>query len=382
MKIILLYDTPVSRQAFYPLSLTRPVCKLRHGILTILEWWKKVTGFPVFPLTESFLSEEMVISGNFLCVDATVMPDGTTLQQLLGLENGASLEDEKGMIGFTTDKLPAYNQLPVWSGHSVHVGRQKRLQHVWQLFQTNAEKIRIHYNLLSNGRQTSPISTTNTLVGNGSLFLEEGVTLEGCAINTTEGPVYIGKGALVMEGSLIRGPVSIGEGAVVKMGTRLYPGTTIGPFCTAGGEIKNSILMAYSNKAHDGYLGDSVIGEWCNFGAGSSNSNVKNTGGEVKMWDQQSRSFVVAGNKCGLIMGDYSRCAINSSINTRTTIGVSCNVFDGTYPEKHLPSFSWGNHERYEFHKACTDAANWKKMKGMEFTGKDRLILQRIFDAM
>jgi UDP-N-acetylglucosamine diphosphorylase/glucosamine-1-phosphate N-acetyltransferase len=382
MKIILLYDTPVSRQALYPLTLTRPVCNLRHGILTILGWWKQVTGLPVFPLTEPLLSEEMDITGNYLCIDATVMPDGPTLQQLLGLPKGASLEDEKGMIGFTTDKLPVYNQLPVWSGHSVHVSRQKRLQHAWQLFQTNAEKIRIHYNLLTGGRQTAPISATNTLVGNGSLFLEEGVTMEACAINTTEGPVYIGKGALVMEGSLIRGPVSIGEGAVVKMGTRIYPGTTIGPFCTAGGEIKNSILMAYSNKAHDGYLGDSVIGEWCNFGAGSSNSNVKNTGGEVKMWNQQTRSFEAAGNKCGLVMGDYSRCAINSSINTGTTIGVSCNVFDGTYPEKHLPSFSWGNYERYEFHKACNDAANWKKMKGKEFTGKDRLILQRIFEQL
>jgi UDP-N-acetylglucosamine diphosphorylase/glucosamine-1-phosphate N-acetyltransferase len=382
MKVILLYDTPVSRQALYPLSLTRPVCKLRHGILTIIEWWQLVTGLPVYPLSEPLLSGEPGNAESFLCIDATVIPGGMVLQQLLGLGNDVTLEDEKGMIGFTTGKIPAYNQLPVWAGHSVHVPRQERLEHAWQLFQTNAEKIRIHYSLLAGGKRTAPISATNTIIGNGSLFLEEGVTMEACTINTTEGPVYIGKNALVMEGSLLRGPVSIGEGAVIKMGTRIYPGTTIGPFCTAGGEIKNCILMAYSNKAHDGYLGDSVVGEWCNFGAGTSNSNVKNTGGDVKMWDQQTRSFMVAGKKCGMIMGDYSRCAINSSINTGTTIGVSCNIFDGTYPDKHLPSFSWGNHERYVFHKACNDAANWKNMKGKEFTGKDRLILQRIFEGM
>lgn len=382
MPVILLYDTQLSRNALYPLSLTRPVCDIRHGIITIRQWWQMVTSLPVYALTENYLQESAEAAEMYLCIDAAVLPDLKTVNQLQALQPGTMLEDEHGMIGFASGKLPAFGQQPVWTEHSVQVQNQPRLQHVWQLFQTNAEKIRQHFRLITHGRQGAAVSSTNTIIGAGGLFLEDGVTMEACIINTDEGPVYIGRNALVMEGTMIRGPVSIGEGAVVKMGTRLYPGTTIGPYCTAGGEIKNSILMAYSNKAHDGYLGDSVVGEWCNFGAGSSNSNVKNTGGEVKMWNHQSKTFVPAGNKCGLIMGDYSRCAINSSINTGTTIGVSCHVFDGAFPSKHLPSFSWGNFDRYEFDKACRDAANWKKMKSQEFTGKDRLILQRIFEGI
>jgi len=335
---------------------------------------------PVFALTEYYLQEAVPEGPSFICIDATVTPDAKCLDQVLALQPGAMLEDEHGLIAYATTSLPVYNQLPVWTNHSVQVPHQQRLDHSWQLFQTNEAKIRQHFQLLTNGKRTEPAAESNTILGGTNLFLEAGVEMEACTINATTGPVYIGKNALVMEGTLIRGPVSIGEGAVIKMGTKLYPGTTIGPYCTAGGEIKNSILTGYSNKAHDGYLGDSVVGEWCNFGAGSGNSNVKNTGGEVKMWDESLKSFQPAGVKAGLVMGDYSRCAINSSFNTGTTVGVSCNIFDGTYPNKHLPSFSWGNHERYEFQKACIDAANWKKMKGKEFSAEDRLILQQIFE--
>lgn len=382
MVTLIFIDTPQSRLTLYPLSLTRPVCDLRHGILTIREWWSAITGMPVYALSEPYLQEDIPEAPLFICIDATVCPDGNCIEQILALEQGAMLEDERGLIAYASSKMPVYNQLPVWPARSVQVPHQQRLTGVWQLFQTNEEKIRQHFQVNTNGRTSAPVADSNTIIGGENLFIEAGADVQACTINTTTGPVYIGKNALVMEGTLVRGPVSIGEGAVIKMGTRLYPGTTIGPWCTAGGEIKNSILTGYSNKAHDGYLGDSVIGEWCNFGAGSSNSNVKNTGGEVKMWHEPSRSFQPVGIKAGLIMGDYSRCAINASFNTGTTVGVSCHVFDGTYPNKHLPSFSWSNHERYEFHKACLDAANWKKMKGKEFTGKDRLILQHVFEII
>jgi UDP-N-acetylglucosamine diphosphorylase/glucosamine-1-phosphate N-acetyltransferase len=382
MPAILLYDTPFSRNALYPLTLTRPVCHLRQGIVTTRQWWQIQTGLPVFAITVNYLQEKIEPAENYICVDASVIPDAPTIEKILALRPRTSLEDERGMIAFSTENIPAFGQQPVWANSTTLVSTQLRIVRPWHLFQGNAERIRQHYGLHTSGKTTAAPSISNTIIGNGGLFLEEGVTMDACTINTTEGPVFIGKNTLVMEGTLIRGPVAICEGAVIKMGTRLYGGTTIGPFCTAGGEIKNSILMAYSNKAHDGYLGDSVVGEWCNFGAGSSNSNVKNTGGEVKMWDQQTQNFIAAGNKAGLIMGDYSRCAINSSINTGTTIGVSCNVFDGTYPAKHLPSFSWGNFERYEFNKACSDAANWKKMKGVEFTAQDRLILRRIWEEL
>ncbi|MES2649588.1 MAG: putative sugar nucleotidyl transferase [Bacteroidota bacterium] len=377
---LVLFDTPSSRLALYPLSLTRPVCDIRFGILTLREWWSMKTGSPVYAITEAYLQEQQQAADVFINVDATVLPGENCILQVLALKPGEILEDEMGLIAYASASQPVYNQLPVWPEKSIQAAIQPRLRNAWQLFQGNANRITADFELLTKNRSGENIAASNTVIGNGKLFLEEGADMQACTINVTEGPVYIGRNALVMEGTLIRGPVSIGEGAVVKMGTKLYPGTTIGLYCTAGGEIKNSILMGFSNKAHDGYLGDSVIGEWCNFGAGSSNSNVKNTGGEVKMWKESTQSLEAVGIKAGLVMGDYSRCAINSSFNTGTTVGVSCNVFDGTYPNKHLPSFSWGNHEKYQFHKACLDAANWKKMKGKEFTGKDRLILQHIFE--
>lgn len=379
MANILLFDTPQSRLALYPLSLTRPVCDLRAGILTIREWWETVSASAIFALSESYLQEALPESPYSICVDATVMPDGKCLEQILALRPGAMLEDEHGLIAYATENLPVYNQIPVWADHSVQAAAQVRLRHITDIFKYNDGFIRRHFAMLGSEKQSQTPDPSNTIIGE-NLFLEPGVQMKACIVNTMEGPVYIGKNALVMEGTMIRGPVAICESAVVKMGTKLYGGTTIGPYCTAGGEIKNTMLMGYSNKAHDGYLGDSVIGEWCNFGAGSSNSNVKNTGGEVNMWNQGAQLFKSVGQKGGLVMGDYSRCAINSSFNTGTTVGVSCNVFDGTYPNKHLPSFSWGNHERYEFQKACNNAANWKKMKGKEFTAKDQLILHHLFE--
>ncbi len=380
--MIILFDTPLSRSALYPLSLTRPVCDIRHGILTMREYWQLKTSQNVYALTESYLQEQLPEDSTFICIDATVSCSDDCFEKIMALQPGEMLEDNNGLIAYATGQLPLYNQFPVWIETSIKIETQKRIKHASFLFQTNEERIREHYILLANGKESQMPAPSNIIIGSGNLFLEEGVQMRACIINASDGPVYIGKNAKVMEGALIHGPVAICENAVVKMGAKLYPGTTIGPYCTAGGEIKNSILTGFSNKAHDGYLGDSVIGEWCNLGAGTSNSNVKNTGSLVKMWDQSSRDFIPVGNKAGLIMGDYSRCAINSSINTGTTVGVCCNIFDGTYPDKHLPSFSWGNHEQYDFNKACSDAANWKKMKNKDFTEADRLILQHLFNTV
>jgi UDP-N-acetylglucosamine diphosphorylase/glucosamine-1-phosphate N-acetyltransferase len=199
-------------------------------------------------------------------------------------------------------------------------------------------------------------------------------------LNASTGPIYIGKNAEVMEGCMIRGPFSLGEGSVLKMGSKVYGATSIGPHCIVGGEVKNSVLFGYSNKAHDGYLGDSVIGEWCNLGAGTSNSNLKNNAGEVKIWTP--RGQVNAGHKCGLLMGDYSRSMINTSFNTGTVVGVCCNVFGSGLTPKYLPSFSWGNDgiDRYEFQRALTDIESWKKLKGKKISKKEKSILKHIFE--
>lgn len=379
MPVILLYDTPKSRAAHYPLCLTRPVGDLRHGIFTARERWQCFTGLGVYLLSEGYLQQDIPGTDHYLCVDASVRPERHCIDQILQLEKDCVVEDGGGLLAFFASEIPLFNQFPAWPKKTVRVPLQERLLHISDIFKTNAQAIRADIELVSAGENSLPLAPSNTVMGENKIFVQQGAEVQACTINTTEGPVFIGKNALVMEGALIRGPVAIGEGAVVKMGTRLYPGTTIGNYCTAGGEIKNTMMMGYSNKAHDGYLGDAVIGEWCNFGAGSSNSNVKNTGGPVTLWFEEIKGFKPVGNKAGVIMGDYSRCAINSSFNTGTTVGVSCNIFDGSYPDKHLPSFSWGNFERYEFGRACANAANWKKMKGMEFTEADRLILQHLY---
>jgi UDP-N-acetylglucosamine diphosphorylase/glucosamine-1-phosphate N-acetyltransferase len=258
-------------------------------------------------------------------------------------------------------------------------GEIRELQYPWQIFQMNAEAIRDDFQLLTAGRKSAKISKTNTVIGK-AVFLEEGVQMEACVLNAVDGPIYVGKNATIMEGSLLRGPLAIGDGSVVKMGTRVYGATTIGPGCTVGGEIKNAVLFANSNKAHDGYLGDSVIGEWCNLGAGTSNSNLKNNVSDVVIWTPHGPRS--AGMKCGVLMGDYSRTAINTAINTGTVIGVCCNVMGNGLTPKYIPSFSWGSDglERYRFEKAIHDIANWKRLKKQEITENDRMILQHIFD--
>jgi UDP-N-acetylglucosamine diphosphorylase/glucosamine-1-phosphate N-acetyltransferase len=247
--------------------------------------------------------------------------------------------------------------------------------------QLNADQIQIDFD--SSALQSQRLRYEYVQFINPSrVFIEEGAKVAASILNATDGPIYIGKGATIMEGCLIRGPFVLGEGATLKMGTKIYGGTTVGPFSVAGGEIKNSIIGAFSNKAHDGYLGDSVIGEWCNLGAGTSNSNVKNNGSEVRVWNYLHDDYIKAGQKAGVIMGDYTRTAINTSINTGTVMGVCCNVFGEGFPAKVIPNFSWGLKDilRYELDKAILDVANWKKMKNKTLTPEEQGVLKHIFE--
>lgn len=275
----------------------------------------------------------------------------------------------------------------VLDDNNIKMGKQveieeeiKELKAPWNIFQLNAWAIAQDYELLTNGRKSAKISETNNVSNASNIFIEKGATVECCFLNAQHGPIYIGKNAQVMEGSLLRGPVAIGDEAVVKMGTRIYEGTTVGPKCTVGGEIKNSVLFGHTNKAHDGYMGDSVIGEWCNWGAGTSNSNLKNNASGVLVWTPAGAINV--GLKCGVMMGDYSRTAINTSINTGTIIGACSNVYGNGLTPKYVPSFSWGSDgiQRYELEKAFTDINNWKLLKGSAITSSEKHILKHIFD--
>ncbi len=374
---IILFDTPQSRKALYPFTPTRPVCDIRHGILTIREKWQLLTGLPVFSLTEKYLQQPITADESYLYIDASAIPTPAFVAAVREMQIDTVMKFEGNPVAIKSKQSFTYPIISEASCKIIQLENFTMIRFPWQLFQTNEASIKADYYLLTNNKTSEPIDPTNVVFGKENVFVETSATLRACIINAEEGPVYIGKNALVMEGTTIRGPVAIGENAVVKMGAKLYPGTSIGPKCTAGGEIKNSILMGHSNKAHDGYLGDSVIGEWCNLGAGTTNSNVKNTAGIVKMWSHELESFAGVGIKAGLLMGDYSRSAINTSFNTGMVVGNCCNIFTTGFPPKHIPSFTWG-HEKYDFEKAIADIVRWKKLKGEELGEKETDVIQHI----
>ena len=255
-----------------------------------------------------------------------------------------------------------------------------RIENTWDIFAKNDAAIREDFELLTEDRFSQPIPKSVNVIAPENIFIEEGAKLEFVTLNASAGPIYIGKNAEIMEGSSIRGPFSIGYNSVVKMNSRIYGGTTLGPYCMGGGEIKNAVLMGYSNKAHDGYLGDAVIGEWCNMGAGSSNSNLKNSAGTIKIFSMGLNEYVPVGQKCGVIMGDYSRVAINSSLNTGSMIGVSCNVFGEGLLHSSIPHFSFGLKGKvYQIDSAIHDINNWKGLKGLEMSNEEINVLQYIY---
>ena len=326
----ILFDTD-ARKKLFPLTFTKAVADLRVGILTIKERWEKLLGCKVFVLTDLYLQPfyESVHPGEFVFIDARVIPSQELLKNILNLKPDEAISDENGLIAGRSVLVdpPAFNTITSRFKNVSSVASVKRLLYPNELFQRNQEMIEFDFLLLTKGRISNDTNDTVHVSKVSKIFIEDGVTIDHAVLNASTGPIYIGKNATIMEGCLIRGPFAFGEGAVLKMGAKIYGATTIGPYCMGGGEIKNSIMIGYSNKAHDGYLGDSVIGEWCNMGAGTSNSNVKNTGGTVNLWNYDANDYLPAGNKCGVIMGDYSRTAINSSINTGTVIGVASNVF-------------------------------------------------------
>ena len=340
MKEIILYDNGLKDDLF-PFALTRHVADIRVGILTIREKWEKLSYQPI-------LAE---INSSNTCFPANLVPSKNFV---LPTDRGALHDTETFRI----------------------------IQHPWHIFQFNDWAIRNDFDLITSGKVSAAIPETVFTTNSKHVFVEEGASLAHCILNASTGPIYIGKNATVMEGVNIRGPFALCEGAVVKMGARIYGATTVGPYSVVGGEIKNSMIFGYSNKAHDGYLGDAVIGEWCNLGAGSSNSNLKNNASIVNVWNQPSQSFKEAGTKCGLLMGDFSMSAINTSFNTGTVIGICSNVFGVGLTPAFIPAFSWGYspREKYQFEKSIRDITNWKKLKGKTVAEQEVAQLRNIFN--
>lgn len=334
-----------NKDDLYPFTLNRDVQDIRVGILTIAEKWNLLLKhFPAIISGKEINNEDpetYIVPKNYI----------PSLNLLSGLKN--------------TKKINISD---------------RELNHPWQIFQYNDRSIKEDFELITQNRKSEKISSTNSLIGD-QLFIEKGAVVEHCYLNSVAGPIYIGKNAEVMEGCMIRGSVAICEGSKIKMGSKIYGATTIGPYSLAGGEIKNSVLFGYSNKAHDGYLGDSVIGEWCNLGAGTSTSNIKNTASEVFIWNEPKKEKVNAGFKCGLLMGDYSRAAINTSFNTGTVTGICCNIFKKDFPPTFIPSFSWGD-KKYELEKALDHINNWKKLKGKFITEEEKKLISNIYNQI
>jgi UDP-N-acetylglucosamine diphosphorylase/glucosamine-1-phosphate N-acetyltransferase len=374
----------------HPFTLTRQMQDIRVGIITIREKWERMLGFPSFDKKEddykdlqlSVNIDEAVDDGVCFMIHGNLLPTPKLIKAIRRLKDGEFIATASGNgIVYRVTKNEIVDRYKIKVGRAV-ISKEviKTIQYPWDIFQLNDWAIRQDFELLTAKKKSQRISKTNKLINDSQIFLEKGAKMEHCIINASTGPVYIGKNAEVMEGSIIRGPFAMGEGACLKAGTKIYGATTLGPYCVAGGEIKNSVLFGYSNKAHDGYLGDSVVGEWCNLGAGTTNSNLKNNASEVKIWTPKGE--IAAGMKCGVLLGDYSRTAINTSINTGTVIGVCCNVFGTGLTPKYIPNFSWGSEgvNRYDFEKALTDIEGWKKLKGQAISDDEKSILKYIFD--
>ncbi|MCB0766973.1 MAG: glucose-1-phosphate thymidylyltransferase, partial [Flavobacteriales bacterium] len=334
-----------------PLTYTRPVGQLRPGILRISEGWYVRSGLPVGHRTEDHLSASFPLpqeTANWE-VDGSLFPTDDLVGAVMDLRPGDVLVYEGRALAFGAEgkahptvgdweRPPAFLRQVAFNGEVIRFGRP------WHLFQRCGEAIAHDFKLLTDGRRSQRIAGTNTVIGDpNAIFLEEGAVMEACILNTTNGPIYLGKGAEVMEGSMLRGPIVVGDHAQVKMGAKIYGPSAFGPECRVGGEVTNSVILGYSNKGHDGFLGNSVLGEWCNLGADTNTSNLKNTYGPVKVWSYAEVGLADSGlTFCGMIMGDHAKAGINTMFNTGTVVGVCANVFGGDFPPKHVPGFSWG----------------------------------------
>ena len=391
MQKIIFTEEYCKPQNLHPFTLIRHIQDIRVGILTIREKWERFLQLPSCDKWEGYyLDDENSVKIDkhigkdiYLMVHANVLPTKSIISKIKKLQLGEflSVTDEGGIAyKFSEKEVQSLHKIKIIRSVE-HNESLKVLHYPWQIFQLNDWAIRQDFELITFKRKSKPISKTNKVINPAQVFIETGAKVEHCTLNASTGPIYIGKNAELMEGCMIRGPFALCEGSLVKMGSKIYGATTIGPYCLAGGEIKNSVLMGYSNKAHDGYLGDSVLGEWCNLGAGTSNSNIKNNCGEVKYWVHGDKKEMSAGNKGGLLLGDYSKAAINTSFNTGTVVGVCCNVFAQGLTPKYIPHFSWGSDgiTKYKLSKAVEDIDKWKQLKGFSISERETKILTDIY---
>jgi len=378
----ILFDGP-SRNNFLPLTYTRPVAEIRVGILTIREKWEAFLESTITFVTEDYLSEKfpMVEFDKNIFINASFLPNAKIVNLIINLKPNELINSGNDLIAFYANE----SQDEVDLDSFTKIEYNEKVLHINSLtdiFKINSLAIEEDFKLLTKNRDSSKISNTNNLINSDNIFLEEGVSMEYSTLNASNGPIYISKNCEIMEGSLIRGPFALCENSTLKLGSKIYGGTTIGPNCKIGGEVKNSVVIGNSNKGHDGFLGNSLIGEWCNLGADTNTSNLKNNYKDIKIWNYDSNKFSSTGEQfCGLIMGDHSKSGINTMFNTGTVVGVCSNVFGSGFPRNFIPSFSWGGNKgfsNYKIEKAFEVNDIVMKRRNCDFSDKDKAILTHI----
>ncbi len=373
------------RKDLFPFTLTRPVAEIRIGILTIREKWEKWLGAPLSFQTEDYLSEKFPLkTGNEnIVINGSYLPDENLVKAIKKLTPGEALVNDGDYIAYAMqDHENAFEDSRYKS--ILYPFDGIAIRNTWDIFSKNGAALQADFELLTKGRNSQPISKTNQVLAPENIFIEEGATVEFCTLNASTGPIYIGKNALMMEGCMVRGGFALCEEAILKMGSKIYGPTTAGPGCKLGGEVNNSVLFANSNKGHDGFLGNSVLGEWCNIGADTNTSNLKNNYAEVRLWNYQTEGFAKTGLQfCGLMMGDHSKCGINVMFNTGTVVGVSANIFGTGFPRNFVPSFSWGGAAGFTTflpNKAFEVATAMMKRRDMVFNDTEAHILEHVFE--
>lgn len=387
MDNIILFDDSGIRGSLLPFTFTRPVADIRVGILKISEKWEKYTGIKPGFLTQNYLNKKFTYQkSSAILINGAFCPNPDLWKSIFTLESDQALWVNQTLIAVKSDDPSNFDQDIAKEKQRVDFGGEFTLiQKSWNIFEFNAKEIRADYDLITLGRKSAGISDPHTIIYNESqIFVEEGATIKAAVLNAEEGPIYIGKDTAIQEGSLIRGPFALCEGSTVNMGAKMRGDTTIGPYSKIGGEVSNSVIFGYSNKGHDGFMGNSVLGEWCNLGADTNTSNLKNNYTSVKVWDYIKGGFSNTGLQfCGLMMGDHSKSGINTMFNTGTVVGVGANVFGDGYPRNFIPSFSWGGaagFSTFQVNKFEEVAKAVMKRRGQEYDAIEKEIIEKVFE--
>lgn len=388
---IVLFDLKDIRLNLLPFTFTRPVSGMRVGILTIAEKWSKIFNTEVSYHTEDYLQEKypLSVSGHNLFINGAVCPDEQLVRQIKTLPVGATLIAGDELIAAHCDK---FHTEKIITEHNFILDQVKEYQSpftiirkVTDIFTKNADQIRKDFDLITRGRKSAEIKDPHTVMyAPENIFVEEGAVVKAAILNGENGPIYLGKNSFVQEGAIVKGSLALCEGAQINIGAKMRGDITVGPYSKVGGEVNNSVIFGYSNKSHDGFLGNSVLGEWCNMGADSNNSNLKNNYGNIKLWNYGSNSFQDTGLLfCGLMMGDHSKCGINTMFNTGTVVGVNANIFGAGFPATHIPSFAWGGaggFSTYRLNESLETIQKVMERKGKVLDEVDKSILKKVYE--